>query len=132
MLEGNTMRRIHVWMLGLALLSSGCAYSQQNPQQMSLTIPGNTRMIILVNSEAEVSVVDVNGRTIPTCQLCTEDLEKRYGLQCKNTPAEIRICQSLTGATLSKVNSIEIFRSRYNRTCITEIVAGQATEICWD
>lgn len=115
---------IFLWpTLGLALFS-GQACSENKTQ-----VPADTLMILAVNKEGVVTVLDAAGKPVPKCQLCNQDLAKKYGPHCKEAPPRSGMCTGLTGATMQDISSVTILTSHKNPKCLNFVSNGVAYSI---
>jgi len=97
-----------------------------------IILPQDTNVVIALTKYGKVLVLDNEGKEIPACQLCTVELEKRFGAKCDGAEKEnIRICKSLTGGIVEGINSAVMLESRSSPGCQTIWIAGEQREKCW-
>ena len=108
--------------LGLVLFSSQ-ACSEGGGK---VTLPDKTQMVLVVGLDGNVTVLDAKGNPAPKCQLCTQELESKYGPYCKDAQAKDNICAGLTGVTVQNVNNITLISSHKNPYCLCRVVGGSA------
>lgn len=58
-------------------------------------LPSDTLAIVVFTSDGRVELKDAKGDMLPRCQICTPELEKKYGDSCKQAPPKAQICGSL-------------------------------------
>ncbi len=107
--------------------------------------PNNGTAAIVFNEKGDAIVVNKEGQVVQPCQVCTPELERRYGPQCskapkttemstatdKQTPA---ICNKLVGTTVQGVKPISVLRHTGSE-CMTFFFNNDgiftAYEYCW-
>jgi hypothetical protein len=98
---------------------------------------------IVFGNKGEITVVDKEGQPVPSCQLCTVEMEKIYGPRCEKaskladlaqnkTPkpqSTAPICEKLLNTTVRNVNPMTMIEHTGSH-CFTIIVAGVSRTIC--
>lgn len=108
--------------LGLALFS-GQACSEGGGK---ITLPAKTQMVLAVGQDGNIIVLDANGKPVPKCQLCTQEMEKQFGQHCEKASAKAGICAGLTGVTMQDVSTITILGTHKNPYCKCPVFGGSA------
>ncbi len=141
-----------------ALLLCSCALSQPAPVVRpapagedskvladKLIRPNNGAVAIVLDEKGQAIVVNKEGRLIQPCQVCTPELERRYGPQCtkarqssdkaganSGTP---QICSKLIGTNVQGIKPISVLRHTGSQ-CMTIFFdndgSSLAFEYCWD
>ncbi|MCI0563860.1 MAG: hypothetical protein MN733_35755 [Nitrososphaera sp.] len=89
----------------------------------------NANLVIALTEEEEFLVLDRDGTPLSKCELCSDDLERKYGKNCGEAPRGL-ICKGLAGGTVTKVDSFFIFRSK-GSYCITVYENGKWKQKCY-
>ncbi len=141
-----------------ALLLCSCALSQPAPTTPrpapvtdgktvaeKIIRPNNGALAIVLDEKGQAIVVNKNGQAIQPCQVCTPDLERRYGPQCAKAQqlsekpgsalATPQICTKLMGTNVQGVKPITVLRHTGSQ-CMTIFLdsdgSSLAFEYCWE
>ena len=140
-----------------ALLLCSCALSQPvsttrptpatDGKRMAEKIirPNNGAVAIVLDEKGQATVVDKEGQVVQPCQICTPELERRYGPQCAkakqlNEKTEAasttpQICTKLMGTNVQGVKPISVLRHTGSE-CMTIFLDSDgsllAFEYCWN
>lgn len=107
--------------------------SSQAPKPSStwIEVPATTGMVILVDFRNQLTFLDKKGKPVARCQLCTLELEKKLGPDCKEAEQyQINICRSTTRATKRDENLISIGLTSASPQCISAHSNGFYGEQC--
>jgi hypothetical protein len=77
--------------------------------------PNNGAVALIINEQGRIVVVDREGKTLPSCQVCTPELERRYGPKCVKA---------------KKVSELALLDGREREEAIKEADAQNAPLIC--
>jgi hypothetical protein len=107
--------------LVVPLLLGGCI----TPQDVAAQDPG---VRATVSSDGKFQLLSRDGRPLPRCQFCTEELEKEFGKGCvqdkhKSGKLNPPLC---VGGTFTTVDQIAVVRTRVNPYCFVFYQFGQA------
>ncbi len=107
--------------LVISVLLGGCAALQDGPAQY----PG---VRATVSPDGKFQLLSRDGRPLPRCQLCTEELEKEFGKGCvqdKASSGKLNPPLCVVG-TFTTVDQIAVIRTRSNPYCFVFYQFGQA------
>lgn len=93
------------------VLTQGCHYERHKPdtpKPVPKGLPSDTQAIVAITSDGRMELRDAEGGPLPKCQICTPELEKRYGDSCKDVPAEAQVCGSLPPMQVRKMINLNI------------------------
>lgn len=96
---------------------------RESPASASFAAPSGTEIAFYLDNSGAITTTSASGPLI-ACQLCTEQLEKKYGDKCINLrPGELSpdLCAGLSDVTINDVKTITIVRSHKNPRCVTVI-----------
>jgi len=105
--------------LAISLLLGGCSV----PQDAVAQTAG-----LRVTPDGKFQLLSADGKPLPRCQLCTGELEQRYGKGClkaKEMRLDPPLCTGTVNATVTSVDQILVLQTKWNPTCITFYFMGQ-------
>ncbi|MEO8038092.1 MAG: hypothetical protein ABI794_04940 [Betaproteobacteria bacterium] len=140
---GKWIRAMAVLALGCTLLVGGCAVAQQKPDTgTGEPMPTDTSKSAYRPSKDAVAVIEITdagslrffnsgtGEPLPSCQLCTPELEKKYGPACTRAKGlSTPLCQGSVGATVFNLEQVSVVRSRVNPYCPVIYFLGKAIQV---
>jgi hypothetical protein len=107
-------RSLLFWLaLGLTVFSTQACSGDAGGK---IKLPAGTEMVLTVDKEGKVTLLDAKGATVPKCQFCTPELEKKHGAQCKDAPSTAGICPGLSGVAVQEVSNVT-FVSTHKNPC---------------
>lgn len=108
-------------------------YQPEGPKttgsKSSFPLPEGTKAVITIGPNLELNFLDANGKPLPRCMICTEELESKYGPKCEKSPEPI--CKSLLGVNVRNVEGITALKTTGSPACISIPLNGWAVEICF-
>lgn len=117
-------------LVSLLLLSLNACSNTPQPTGV-ITVPESTAVVIAVDKDNKpLTILDSKGAPLPHCELCTPELETKYGPKCAQAPKDT-ICESLTGATVHDIRSVTVLHSRVNPYCYTVCDISGCTQTCY-
>lgn len=89
-------------------------------------LPADTQMVLAIGKDGSVAVLDAKGKPVPKCQLCTRELETKFGEHCAKATAKdgLGLCGGLVGVSVQDVENITLVRSRKNPLCTCRVSGG--------
>jgi hypothetical protein len=115
------------------LVSVSCATAQNKPAADTEFAKTGRVLFELDWDTLDLKIVKPEG--VQSCQLCTAEIERKYGSCDKAHENGINVCYGLVNATVQGLSTITVIRSRRNPECITisrQIIGGEEriTQFC--
>jgi hypothetical protein len=123
-----------VVLAGLACLVSVSCATAQNRADPDSEFARNGRVLFELDWDTlDLKIVRPTG--VRPCQLCTAEIERKYGSCEAALKSGINVCLGLVDATVQGLATITLIRSKRNPQCITisrQIIGGdeQITQVC--
>lgn len=115
-------RSLVYWLaMGLALFSAQACSGDVGSK---VGLPPGTEMVLAVGKDGSITVLDAKAAQIPKCTLCTPDLEKKLGAQCKDAPASTKVCPGLSGVSVQNVSEVTFLGTHKNPCYKCAIIRG--------
>lgn len=107
-----------------------CTNSNTKQETCTIEIPKQTRLVSFFDGE-NVIFFDKLGNQLKPCQLCTVELEKRYGANCQKADERSNICKGLTSTTIRDVVNVSFIKSTGSE-CNNASSEGNFVSKCYD
>lgn len=132
----------------LSFSTQGCAGQRTTKDTATIEIPQSTAMVVLFSATGEISFRDRLGKVLPPCEFCDEDLEKKYGRDCRdaklcnedleqkfgpgceNSDEYINICPGSLTTQVQELTSIGLLRHK-GSGCYNASTGGYNSGVCY-
>lgn len=95
----------------MAIFTQGCVFKHTKPDASIPVPPGlpaNTQAIVAITSDGRFELRDPTGRPLPKCRICTPELEKEYGKNCKKAAPDAKVCGKLPAMQVRELITLPV------------------------
>jgi hypothetical protein len=117
-------KRVVQWSVFGATFLFSAACQSVDKGHAEVRLPPNSKLGIVIGEDSNLTVYDREGNRAVACNLCSAEMEQKFGPYCEKAPPDANLCDAVTTATVQDVDSVVIMKSHKNPHCVTIKVGG--------